>query len=112
MKRDLEDLPRNVAVDAWNDMSAWLKDFLCGPAGERPEQSLHLVDARFGLVLTLAKERAEHQKLIDDSANDAHKLSLILSSLLTRLDSLQRERDQAPAGSDHSKLDYNIEAAR
>ena len=28
MKKSLEDFPRDIAVDTWNDMSAWLKDYL------------------------------------------------------------------------------------
>ena len=88
MKKSLEDFPRDIAVDTWNDMSAWLKDYLKTTEKSR-EESIPFAEAHFGSLRILASRQANIRQQVLDVSGDAHKLSILLADKLKELDSLQ-----------------------
>ena len=88
MKKSLEDFPRDIAVDAWNDMSAWIKDYLRTTALSR-EESIPFAEAHFSGVLMKASQLATIRQQVLDVSGDAHKLSILLATKLKELDDLQ-----------------------
>jgi len=89
MKKSLEDLPRDIAVDAWNDLLAWLKDYQKDSSVSRTD-SIPFVEARFGALLEVAARRAIERQEIADLSGDAHKISLSLAAKLKHLDGLHQ----------------------
>jgi len=53
MKKSLEDLPRYIAVDAWNDFLSWLKDYQ-KVSGVDKTTSIPFIEARFAVTLAAA----------------------------------------------------------
>ena len=107
MKKSLEDFPRDIAVDAWNDMSAWLKDYLRTTAKTR-EESIPFAEAHFSTIRMSASQLATVRQQILEVSGDAHKLSILLADKLKELDSLQRRKEEAQPGSDTAQLDKEI----
>ena len=107
MKKSLEDFPRDIAVDAWNDMSAWLKDYLRTTAKTR-EESIPFAEAHFGIIRMSASQLATVRQQILEVSGDAHKLSILLADKLKELDGLQRRKEDAQPGSDTTQLDKEI----
>ncbi len=58
MKKSLEDLPRYIAVDAWNDFLSWLKDYLRA-SGVEKNASVPFIEAHFGKTLVAATRVAD-----------------------------------------------------
>ena len=111
MKKSLEDFPRDIAVDTWNDMSAWLKDYLKSTDKSKTE-SIPFAEAHFGSLRITASRQAMLRQQVTDASGDAHKLSILLADKLKELDTLQRKKEDAPASADNSLLDKEIEAAK
>ena len=107
MKKSLEDFPRDIAVDAWNDMSAWIKDYLRTTAKTR-EESIPFAEAHFSTIRMSASQLATVRQQILEVSGDAHKLSILLADKLKELDSLQRRKEEAQPGSDTAQLDKEI----
>ncbi len=53
MKKSLEDLPRYIAVDSWNDFLSWLKDYQRA-SGVEKNASVPFIEAHFNIVLAAA----------------------------------------------------------
>ena len=111
MKKSLEDFLRDIAVDAWNDMSAWIKDYLRMTALSR-EDSIPFAEAHFSGVHMKASQLATIRQQVLDMSGDAHKLSILLATKLKELDDLQRRREDALPGSDSAQLDREINIAK
>ena len=111
MKKSLEDFLRDIAVDAWNGMSAWIKDYLRTTALSR-EDSIPFAEAHFSRVLMKASQLATIRQQVLDVSGDAHKLSILLVTKLKELDDLQRRREDAQPGSDVAQLDREISIVR
>ena len=111
MKKSLEDFPRDIAVDAWNDMSAWIKDYLRTTALSR-EESIPFAEAHFSGILMKASQLATIRQQVLDVSGDAHKLSILLATKLKELDDLQRRREDAQPRSDVTQLDREISIVR
>ena len=111
MKKSLEDFPRDIAVDTWNDMSTWLKDYLRTTEKSR-EESIPFAEAHFGSLRIKASHQATVRQQVLDASGDAHKLSILLADKLKELDNLQRRKEEAQPGTDTTHLDAEIEAAR
>ena len=111
MKKSLEDFPRDIAVDTWNDMSAWLKDYLKSTEKSRDE-SIPFAEAHFGSLRIKASRQAMTRQQVTDASGDAHKLSILLAEKLKELDTLQRQKEEAQPGVDTALLDIDIEAAK
>ena len=107
MKKSLEDFLRDIAVDAWNDMSTWLKDYLRTTATSR-EDSIPFAEAHFNTVRMSASQLAAVRQQILEVSGDAHKLSILLAAKLKELDDLQCRKEEAPPGSDTAQLDKEI----
>ena len=107
MKKSLEDFPRDIAVDAWNDMSAWIKDYLRMTVKTR-EESIPFAEAHFSAIRMLASQLATVRQQILEVSGDAHKLSILLADKLKELDGLQRHKEDAQPGSDTAQLDKEI----
>ncbi len=88
MKKLLEDLPRSIAVDAWNNFLSWLKDYQ-RTSGVEKSASVPFIEAHFNVVLLAATRAADDCRQIEELSGDAHKLSLHLASKLKHLDLLQ-----------------------
>ena len=108
MKRSLEDLPRDLAVDTWNDLSAWIKDRVRSSNADR-SSAIPLVEAYFGPQLEKAKKSAADRQQILETAGDAHKLSVLLSSKYQALDDLHARREALAPGAPSAALDAEIE---
>ena len=111
MKKSLEDFLRDIAVDAWNDMSAWIKDYLRTTAKSR-EDSIPFAEAHFGTIHMAASQLAAVRQQILDVSGDAHQLSILLATKLKELDDLQRRKEEAQPGTDTAQLDKEIEIAK
>ena len=111
MKKSLEDFPRDIAVDTWNDMSAWLKDYLKTTEKSR-EEAIPFAEAQFGTLRILASRQATIRQQVLEVSGDAHKLSILLADKLKELDSLQRRKEEAQPGTDTSQIDIEIEASK
>ena len=111
MKKSLEDFPRDIAVDTWNDMSAWLKDYLRTTEKSR-EESIPFAEAHFGTLRIKASQLAAIRQQVLEVSGDAHKLSILLASKLKELDDLQCQKEAAPPDSDTTQLDREIEAIK
>ena len=111
MKKSLEDFPRDIAVDTWNDMSAWLKDYLKTTEKSR-EETIPFAEAHFGSLRILASQQATVRQQVLDVSGDAHKLSILLADKLKELDELRRRKEDALPGTDIAQLDVEIEAAK
>ena len=107
MKKSLEDFPRDIAVDAWNDMSAWIKDYLRTTMKTR-EESIPFAEAHFSTIRMSASQLATVRQQILEVSGDAHKLSILLADKLKELDSLQRRKEEAQPRSDTAQLDKEI----
>ena len=107
MKKSLEDFLRDIAVDAWNDMSAWIKDYLRTTAKSR-EDSIPFAEAHFSTIRMSASQLATVRQQILEVSGDAHKLSILLAAKLKELDDLQRRKEEAQPGSDTAQLDKEI----
>ena len=107
MKKSLEDFPRDIAVDAWNDMSAWLKDYLRATAMSK-EDSIPFMEAHFSTIRMSVSQLAMVRQQIMEVSGDAHKLSILLASKLKELDDLQCRKEEAPPESDTTQLDKEI----
>ena len=111
MKKSLEDFPCDIAVDTWNDMSAWLKDYLKSTEKSRDE-SVPFAEAHFGSLRIKASQQAMIRQQVTDASGDAHKLSIMLADKLKELDALQRRREEAQPGTDTTQLDNEIDAVK
>ncbi len=111
MKKSLEDLPRYIAVDAWNDFLSWLKDYQ-KVSGVDKTASIPFIEARFGVTLAAATRLADDRRQIEELSGDAHKLSLHLASKLKQLDELHFKRETAQPGTNLERLDAEIEVAK
>ena len=111
MKKSLEDLPRDLAVDTWNDLTAWIKDRVGHNKTDR-SSAVPLVEAYFGPQLERAKKSAADRQQILETAGDAHKLSVMLSSKYQALDDLHARREALAPGAPSSTLDADIEALK
>ena len=111
MKASLGEFPRDVAVDTWNNLSAWLKDLLKNN-GNNKSNILPRVEAHFGSLLVSAHRLAEERQRAHDVSDNTHELSLQLSSQLKRLDELQQRRDSATLPADISALDAEIDTLK
>ena len=111
MKKSLEDFPRDIAVDAWNDMSAWLKDYL-RTTEKSKEESIPFAEARFGSLRILASRQAAIRQQVLDLSGDAHQLSILLADKLKELDRLRQKKEETPPESDTTQLDVEIEAVK
>ena len=111
MKKSLEDFPRDIAMNTWNDMSAWLKDYL-RTTDKSKEESIPFAEAHFGALKVTAYHLAEVRQQVLEVSGDAHKLSVMLASKLKELDALQRKKEEAQPGEDTSQLDNKIEAVK
>ena len=111
MKKSLEDFPRDIAIDAWNDMSAWLKDYL-KTTEKSKEETIPFAEAHFGSLRVIASRQAAIRQQVLDLSGDAHKLSILLADKLKELDGLHRKREDAPPGSDTTQLEIEIEAVK
>ncbi len=111
MKKSLEDLPRSIAVDAWNDFLSWLKDYQ-RTSGVEKSASVPFIEARFNVVLLAATRAADDRCQIEELSGDAHKLSLHLASKLKHLDLLQFKRESAQPGADADRIDAEIEITK
>ena len=89
MKASLEDFPRDIAIDTWNNLSAWLKDLLRNN-GNNKSNALPLLEAHFGSLLVSARRLADDRQCTRDISDNTHQLPLQLSSQLKRLDELQQ----------------------
>ena len=107
MKKSLEDFPRDIAVDAWNNMSAWIKDYLQMTAKTR-EESIPFAEAHFSTIRMSASQLATVRQQILEVSGDTHKLSILLADKLKALDSLQCRKEEAQPGSDTAQLDKEI----
>ena len=108
MKKSLEDFLRDIAVDAWNDMSAWIKDYLRTMAKSR-EDSILFAEAHFSTIRMTASQLATVRQQVLEVSGDTHKLSILLAAKLKELDDLQRRREEAQPRSDTAQLDREIE---
>ena len=111
MKKSLEDFLRDIAVDAWNNMSAWLKDYLRTTAISR-EDSIPFAEARFSTICMAASQLATVRQQVLDVLGDAHQLSILLATKLKELDDLQRRKEDAQPRSDTAQLDREIEIVK
>ena len=111
MKKSLEDFLRDIAVDAWNDMSTWIKDYLRTMAKSR-EDSIPFVEAHFSTIRMTASQLATVRQQVLEVSGDAHKLSILLAAKLKELDDLQRCKEDAQPGSDTAQLDKEIEVVK
>ncbi len=111
MKKSLEDLPRYIAVDAWNDFLSWLKDYLRA-SGVEKNATVPFIEAHFGRTLVAATRVADDRRQIEELSGDAHKLSLHLASKLKHLDELHFKRESALPGADIERIDAEIEVAK
>ena len=111
MKKSLEDFLRDIAVDAWNDMSAWLKDYLRATATSR-EDSILFAEAHFSTIRMAASQLAMVGQQVLEVSGDAHQLSILLATKLKELDDLQRCKEDAQPGSDTAQLDREIEIVK
>ena len=111
MKASLEDFPCDIAVDTWNNLSAWLKDLLRNN-GANKSNILPLVEAHFGSLLVSARRLADERQCAHDVSDNTHELSLQLSSQLKRLDELQQRRDSATLPANILALDAEINTLR
>ena len=111
MKKSLEDFPRDIAVDTWNDMSVWLKDYLKTTEKSR-EESIPFAEAHFGSLRILASRQANVRQQVLDVSGDAHKLSMLLADKLKDLDILQWKKEEALPETDFTQLTIEIEAAK
>ena len=111
MKKSLEDLPRDLAVDTWNDLSAWIKDHVGDTKADRTS-AIPLMEAYFGPLLEKAKKSAADRQQILETAGDAHKLSVLLSSKYQALDDLHARREALAPGAPSAALDDDIEALK
>ena len=111
MKASLEDFPQDIAVDTWNNLSAWLKDLLRNN-GDNKSSALPLLEAHFGTLLVSARRLADDRQRTLDISDNTHQLSLQLSSQLKRLDELQQCHDSATLPADISALDAEIATLR
>ena len=111
MKKSLEDFPRDIAVDAWNDMSAWIKDYLRTTAKSR-EDSIPFAEAHFSTIRMTASQLATIRQQVLEVSGDAHKLSILLAAKLKELDDLQRRKEDTQPGSDTTQLDKEIEVVK
>ena len=111
MKKSLEDFPRDIAVDTWNDMSAWLKDYLKTTEKSR-EETIPFAEAHFGTLRIKASRQANIRQQVMDVSGDAHKLSILLADKLKELDSLQRRKEEAQPETDTTQLDLEIEITK
>ena len=104
MKASLEDFPRDIAIDTWNNLSAWLKDLLRNN-GNNKLNALPLLEAHFGTLLVSARQLADDRQRAHDISDNTHQLSLQLSAQLKRLDELQQRRESTSLPADVSALD-------
>ena len=111
MKKSLEDFPRDIAVDSWNDMSAWLKDYLKSTEKSR-EESIPFAEAHFGSLRIKASQLAAVRQQVLEVSGDAHKLSILLADKLKELDALQLRKEEAAPRTDTAQLDIEIDAAK
>ncbi len=111
MKKSLEDLPRYIAVEAWNDFLSWLKDYQKA-SGVDKTASIPFIEARFGVTLAAATRLADDRRQIEELSGDAHKLSLHLASKLKQLDDLHFQRETAQPGTNLERLDAEIKVAK
>ena len=111
MKKSLEDFPRDIAIDTWNDMSVWLKDYLKSTDKSR-EESIPFAEAHFDSLRVLASRQAAIRQQVLDLSGDAHKLSILLATKLKELDDLLLKKEEAPPESDTAQLDIEIEAVK
>ncbi len=111
MKKSLEDLPRYIAVNAWNDFLSWLKDYQ-RVSGVEKNSSVPFIEAYFGRTLAAANRIADDWRQIEELSGDAHKLSLHLASKLKHLDKLQFQRESAQPSVDVVHIDAEIEVAK
>lgn len=111
MKKSLEDFPRDIAIDTWNDMSAWLKDNVKSNVSDK-SSLVPLVEARFGSLLEHSKTCAADRLRVSDLTADTHQLSLQLADQFKRLDNLHTKRNAATAPADITALDAEIAALR
>ena len=111
MKKSLEDLPRDLAVDTWNDLAAWIKDRVGNSATDK-SSAIPLVEAYFGPQLEKAKKSAADRQQILDSAGDTHKLSVLLSAKYQALEDLHARREALAPGAPSADLDTEIEALK
>ena len=107
MKKSLEDFLRDIAVDAWNNMSAWIKDYLRTTMKTR-EESIPFAEAHFSTIRMSASQLAAVRQQILEVSGDAHKLSILLADKLKELNSLQRRKEEAQPGTDTTQLDKEI----
>ena len=107
MKKSLEDFLRDIAVDAWNDMSAWIKDYLRMTAKSR-EDSIPFAEAHFSTIRMSASQLATVRQQVLEVSGDAHKLSILLAAKLKELDDLQHRKEEAQPRSDTAQLDKEI----
>ena len=111
MKKSLEDLPRDLAVDTWNDLSAWIKDRVGSTKADRTSV-IPLMEAYFGPQLKKAKKSAADRQQILETAGDAHKLSVLLASKYQALDDLHARREALAPEAPSAALDDDIEALK
>ena len=111
MKKSLEDFPRDIAMDAWNDMSAWIKDYLRTTAKSR-EDSIPFAEAHFSTIRMTASQLATVRQQVLEVSGDAHKLSILLAAKLKELDDLQHRKEDTQPGSDTAQLDIEIEIVK
>ena len=107
MKKSLEDFLRDIAVDAWNDMSTWIKDYLRTTEKSR-EDSIPFAEAHFSTIRMSASQLVTVRQQVLEVSGDAHKLSILLATKLKELDDLQHHKEEAPPGSDTAQLDKEI----
>ena len=111
MKKSLEDLPRDLAVDTWNDLSAWIKDHAKGSTSDKT-LLIPLMEAYFGPHLEKARKSAADRQQILESADNAHKLSVLLADKYKALDELHAHREQLTPDEPSAALDTDIEALK
>ncbi len=111
MKKSLEDLPRQIAIDSWNDFLSWLKDYQRA-SGIDKNASVPFIEAHFDIVLAAANRAADDRRQIEEISGDAHKLSLHLATKLKHLDELQFSRESAQPGADLKRIDAEITIAK
>ena len=111
MKKSLEDLPRDLAVDTWNDLSAWIKDRTKSDNSDKASL-IPLMEAYFGPHLETAKKSAADRQQILESAGDTHKLSVLLADKYKALDALHARREQLARNEPSDALDADIDALK
>src|SRR5258707_14042721 len=111
MKKSLEDLPRYIAIDSWNDFLSWLKDYQRA-SGVEKNASVPFIEAHFDIVLAAANRAADDRRQIEEMSGDAHKFSLHLASKLKLLDDLQLRRESIQPSADLTPIGAEIVIAK